>query len=96
MKESFHELTDCQWQIIEKIINDQRQRWPPYELWSMVLYLSIAQGHNGVNWIVNTRLGKVYIIILASSKYEVFGKSCSGVWPSKNELARKEKRRQVG
>jgi transposase len=29
MNESFHELTDSQWQIIEKIINDQRQRWHP-------------------------------------------------------------------
>ena len=29
MNESFQELTDSQWKIIEKIIDDQRQRWHP-------------------------------------------------------------------
>jgi transposase len=29
MNASFQELTDSQWKIIEKIINDQRQGWHP-------------------------------------------------------------------
>lgn len=27
MNESFHELTDSQWQVIQQILDDQRQRW---------------------------------------------------------------------
>ena len=29
MNESFHELTDSQWQVIENILDDHRQRWRP-------------------------------------------------------------------
>jgi transposase len=47
MNESFHELTDSQWQVIEKIIDDHRQRWHSLRtICNAILWLN----HTGLQW----------------------------------------------
>lgn len=47
MNESFQELTDSQWQIVEKIIDDQRQRWHPLRtMVNAILYIN----RTGIQW----------------------------------------------
>jgi hypothetical protein len=58
-------VSGSQWQVVEKIIDDQRQRWHPLR----------TINRTGANWIVNIHLGKACIITFASSNYAVFGQA---------------------
>lgn len=47
MNESFHELTDSQWQVIEKIIDDHRKRWHSLRtICNAILWLN----YTGLQW----------------------------------------------
>lgn len=47
MKENFHELTDSQWQLIEKLLDDQRQRWHSLRtIINAILWLN----YTGLQW----------------------------------------------
>jgi hypothetical protein len=65
-------VSGSQWQVVEKIIDDQRQRWHPLRTIANAI-LSINR--TGANWIVNIHLGKACIITFASSNYAVFGQA---------------------
>jgi len=47
MNARFHELTDSQWQIIEKIIDDQRQRWHPLRT---IVNAILSINRTGTQW----------------------------------------------
>ena len=47
MNACFHELTDSQWQIIEKIIDDQRQRWHPLRT---IVNAILSINRTGTQW----------------------------------------------
>ena len=47
MNESFHELTDSQWQVIEKILDDHRKRWHSLRtICNAILWLN----YTGLQW----------------------------------------------
>ena len=47
MHACFHELTDSQWQIIKKIIDDQRQRWHPLRT---IVNAILSINRTGIQW----------------------------------------------
>lgn len=57
MNESFQELTDSQWQIVEKILDDQRKRWHSLRtICNAILWVN----RTGVQWRELEKLDQVY------------------------------------
>lgn len=57
MKENFQELTDSQWQLIEKIVDDKRQRWHSLRTTiNAILWLN----YTGLQWRELAKLSTAY------------------------------------
>ncbi len=57
MNESFQELTDSQWQVIQQILDDKRQRWHSLRtICNAILWIN----YTGVQWRELTKVSTIY------------------------------------
>ena len=91
MNESFQELTDSQWQIVEKILDDQRKRWHSLRtIVNAILWLN----RTGVQWRELNRLNESYPP-WQTVYYHFRQFKLRGVWEELlDSLAVKERKRQ--
>ncbi|TAE19448.1 MAG: IS5 family transposase [Bacteroidetes bacterium] len=89
MNESFQELTDSQWQVIQQILDDQRQRWHSLrEVVNLILWLN----YTGLQW---RELAKLKTIPWQTVYYHFRQFKLRGIWEQMlDTLVVKERVRQ--